>query len=585
MMTTAAEARRLRQRSRANARLRLIGLGAVMVSALALGVLLYSVVAKAVSALTEHYVTIEGRLDPAAIDPTGSGDPATIAAADWNAIARDAMRAEFAHVTGRKPRKELNALTSGDAGWELRDEVLAGVVTPGEAGPLRMLLSDDAQLYVKGAYGRMSDEAGRGAAALSAEGDTLRVVSTEPDFAAAAALVKAALAEQAARLERQAGRQLAGVAAREAELAAEGLSDAQRAAKQADVARYSAEARRLSDEAAALRLRAADPASEEALSADLPSLLVQINGGWIKADHVSPNSLSGEALAPLAAMDAAAPRDWRVRVMDRPEGARRISDAQAVWLEQLQSAGKIDTVFNTRFFSGADSREAELAGVWGALMGSMLTMLVTLALSAPIGVLAAIYLEEFAPKNTLTNILEVNINNLAAVPSIVFGLLGVGLFLTVAPGLRSAPLIGGMVLALMTLPTIIIASRAAIKAVPPSIRAAALGLGASRSQVVFHHVLPLAAPGILTGAIIGMAQALGETAPLMMVGMIGFFAQTPGWIYDPATVMPGLIYSWSDHPEKLFELKTALAILTLLAFLVVMNGLAVLLRKRFERRW
>ena len=218
-------------------------------------------------------------------------------------------------------------------------------------------------------------------------------------------------------------------------------------------------------------------------------------------------------------------------------------------------------------------------------MGSFFTLLVTLLISFPIGVLSAAYLEEFAPKNKLTDLIEVNINNLAAVPSIVFGLLGLAVFLNFFGLPRSAPLFGGLVLTLMTLPTIIIASRAALKAVPPSIREAALGMGASKVQVLTHHVLPLAMPGILTGTIIGMAQALGETAPLLMIGMVAFIVDIPGGVTDPATVLPVQIYIWADSPERAFVAKTSAAILVLLAFLVLMNALAVVMRKRFERRW
>ena len=232
-----------------------------------------------------------------------------------------------------------------------------------------------------------------------------------------------------------------------------------------------------------------------------------------------------------------------------------------------------------------DSREPELAGIRGALVGTALTLLVTLALCLPIGVLAAIYLEEFAPKNRLTALIEVNINNLAAVPSIVFGLLGLAVFLNFFGLPRSAPLVGGLVLALLVLPTIIIAARAALKAVPPSIKEAALGVGASHQQAVFHHVLPLAMPGIMTGTIIGMAHALGETAPLLMIGMIAFIVDVPTGLTDAATVLPVQIYLWSDLPEVGFQAKTAAAIIVLLVFLFVMNGMAIWLRRKFERRW
>lgn len=267
------------------------------------------------------------------------------------------------------------------------------------------------------------------------------------------------------------------------------------------------------------------------------------------------------------------------------ESDRRISDFQIGLVDSLVESGEMKSSFNTALFTNGDSREPEQAGIRVAMIGSFFTLLVTLALSFPIGVAAAIYLEEFAPKNRFTEIIEVNINNLAAVPSIVFGLLGLAVFINVFHLPRSAPVVGGLVLTLMTLPTIIISSRSAIKAVPPSIREAALGLGASRVQMVMHHVLPLAMPGMLTGTIIGMAQALGETAPLLMIGMIAFIADVPSGPMDPATVLPVQIYLWSDLPERAFVAKTSAAIMVLLAFLATMNLLAVFLRKKFERRW
>lgn len=270
---------------------------------------------------------------------------------------------------------------------------------------------------------------------------------------------------------------------------------------------------------------------------------------------------------------------------DVPEAERRVPDQQLAWYDALAEDGRIALKFNTTFFTSGDSREPELAGVWGAVVGTFYTMLVTLVLSFPLGVATAIYLEEFAPRNRWTDLIEVNINNLAAVPSIVFGLLGLAIFLGFFGLPRSAPLVGGMVLSLILLPTFIIASRAAIKAVPPSIREAALGVGASHLQVVMHHVLPLAMPGILTGTIIGMAHALGESAPLLMIGMVAFIVDVPGGVTDPATVLPVQVFLWADSPERAFVERTSAAILVLLAFLVIMNAIAVLLRRRFERRW
>jgi len=237
------------------------------------------------------------------------------------------------------------------------------------------------------------------------------------------------------------------------------------------------------------------------------------------------------------------------------------------------------------FLSGSDSTEPETAGVWGAVKGSLLTMIVTITLALPMGVFAAVYLEEFAPRNRWTDIVEVSINNLAAVPSIIFGLLGLAVFINFLGMPRSSPLVGGMTLALMTMPVIVIAGRNAIKAVPPSIRDAALAIGASKVQTVFHHVLPLALPGILTGAIIGMARALGETAPLLMIGMRAFVSTPPSGITDPATVLPMQIFLWSDEVDRAFVQNTSAAILVLLAFLLTMNGFAIYLRNKFETRW
>ena len=267
------------------------------------------------------------------------------------------------------------------------------------------------------------------------------------------------------------------------------------------------------------------------------------------------------------------------------QSQRRINDKQLAWVKQLQDENQIEKRFNTQFFTGGDSREPEQAGIWGAVAGSALTLLVCFLLSFPLGVLAAVYLEEFASKGRINRLIEVNINNLAAVPSIVFGLLGLAIFLNFFNLPRSTPLVGGMVLALMTLPTIIIASRASLRAVPPSIREAAFGLGASKVQATFHHVVPLAMPGMLTGSIIGMAQALGETAPLLMIGMVAFIVDIPGGVTEAATALPVQIFLWADSPERGFLEKTSAAILVLLIFLVIMNLIAIILRRRLEVRW
>ncbi|MCY4318833.1 MAG: phosphate ABC transporter permease PstA [Alphaproteobacteria bacterium] len=282
------------------------------------------------------------------------------------------------------------------------------------------------------------------------------------------------------------------------------------------------------------------------------------------------------------------PADDEVDMLMKGATARdsgRFSDKQLGWLDQLEEEGRIRSAFNWRFFTSGDSREPELAGILGAIAGSFFALITCLVLSFPLGVMTAIYLEEFAPRNRWTDLIEININNLAAVPSIVFGLLGLAIFLGFMGLTRSAPLVGGMVLALMTLPTVIIATRASLRAVPPSIREAAIGLGASRMQAMLHHTLPLAMPGIMTGTIIGMAQALGESAPLIMIGMVAFIVDMPQGLLDPASALPVQIYIWADSPERAFAEKTAAAIIVLLAFLIIMNLTAVILRRRFERRW
>tara|TARA_R110001599_G_scaffold353795_2_gene597905 strand:- start:44494 stop:45783 length:1290 start_codon:yes stop_codon:yes gene_type:complete len=295
-----------------------------------------------------------------------------------------------------------------------------------------------------------------------------------------------------------------------------------------------------------------------------PGLLGRTTDIWLRAHAEAGSYLKGQ-------VDAA-----------MPESDRRVKDLQVGWLDQLRAEGRTESRFNIAFFTNGDSREPEMAGIRVALYGSFFTLLVTFAIAFPIGVFSAVYLEEFAPRNRITDLIEININNLAAVPSIVFGLLGLAVFINFFDLPRSAPLVGGIVLSLMTLPTIIITSRAAIQAVSPSIREAALGVGASKLQTVFHHVIPVAMPGILTGSIIGMAQALGESAPLLMIGMVAFIMDVPGGVTDPATVLPVQVYLWADSPERGFTEKTSAAIMVLMAFLIVMNALAVYLRKRFE---
>jgi phosphate transport system permease protein len=311
----------------------------------------------------------------------------------------------------------------------------------------------------------------------------------------------------------------------------------------------------------------------------LNSLLSSNAGDQLQSIIIADPSRIGKEVKVTVALNSAA--DLYLKGYNVPQ----INEKQSAWLDALKQQGTVFTGFSTSLFANGDSREPESAGIRGALVGSILTILVTLAIALPLGIAAALYLEEFAPKNRITDIIEVNINNLAAVPSIIFGLLGLAVFLNVFGLPRSTAVVGGLVLALLVLPTIIIASRAAIRSVPPSIKEAALGVGASHMQAVFHHVLPLSAPGILTGTILGVARALGETAPLLMIGMIAFIADVPGGFTDAATVLPVQVFLWSDLPEAGFQSRTAAAIVVLLVLLFCINALAIYLRNKFDRRW
>jgi phosphate transport system permease protein len=327
--------------------------------------------------------------------------------------------------------------------------------------------------------------------------------------------------------------------------------------------------------------------AESVAAAGLPDFVVS-DGAWLAVRNrlVADPSLLGQTLPTW--LTARSNIDLLAKGafdLDLPPDLRPVSDMEIAAYQQLRASGDLRVVLNRHFLGGTDSVDPELAGIWGALKGSFLVLVVTFLLCFPVGVFAAIYLEEFAPKNRWTDIVEVSINNLAAVPSIIFGLLGLAVFLNTMNMPRSAPVVGGLTLALMTLPIIVVASRASMKAVPPSIRDAALGVGASPVQVVFHHVLPLAMPGVLTGTIIGLARALGETAPLLMIGMRAFITSVPQGFTDPATVLPVQVFIWSDNVQRGFVEKTSGAIIVLLVFLLMMNSVAIYLRNRLEVRW
>jgi phosphate transport system permease protein len=559
-VTSPAAQARIRARYRKEARFKAYGIGALALTTVFLVVLIADILIRGLPAFWQHSVVMDVTADRSVISPDGKADAATIRGADYFPLTQAALEAEIPGIKGRAARKQLARLLSSSAGEDLRNKLLANPDLIGTTVRTNLLLAAEADLYFKDKPTEIVTREMRGTVTPIAAGDDITLLTSANDFADAIVTIKQALVERAAALRAEADRLSL--------FAGDSLA---------------ARVKSMRAEADTLQQRADQPKVEELLDTRMPSLLVAINGGLVKLSKLTDVSATGQALIPLKSMDEAKPGTWKLVTYETPEGNRKIGDQEIAFLEQLRP--KVERSFNWRFLTAGDSRDPELAGIRGALVGTALTLTITLLLCLPIGVMAAIYLEEFAPKNRITDAIEVNINNLAAVPSIVFGLLGLAVFLNFFGMPRSAPLVGGITLALLVLPTIIIASRAALKAVPPSIKEAALGVGASKQQAIFHHVLPLAMPGIMTGTIIGMAHALGETAPLLMIGMIAFIVDVPSSFTDAATVLPVQIYLWSDLPEGAFKAKTAAAIIVLLAFLFVMNGAAIWLRKKFERRW
>jgi len=481
------------RRYRAERRFRAYGAAALGATALFLAILIADIAVKAAPAFFEHRAILKISIDPARVDAKDA------AKGDFEGLVKDAFRAAFPAVTARGDKKKLAGLLSAGAADDLRRMVAADPALIGTEVEAPVLLSADADLYLKGQETETARRTGAG---------TIQLAELGGDY------------------------QLTG--------GIDGLAAGE---------------------------------------------IVRVNGGALRIAAAEAGGLKAEALVKPETLDTATAGQWDVLSFSIAESGRRMSDREIVWLESLKDRGSIEKSIAWRFFTSGDSREPELAGLRGALMGSLLAVAVALALSLPLGVAAAVYLEAFAARNRFTDVIEVNINNLAAVPSIVFGLLGLAVFLNFFGLPRSAALAGGLVLALLVLPTIIIASRAALKAVPPSIAEAALGVGASKQQAVFHHVLPLALPGILTGTILAVARALGETAPLLMIGMVAFIVDVPHNLTDAATVLPVQIFLWSDLPEAAFQSRTAAAIVVLLAVLFGLNAVAIYLRKRFERRW
>jgi phosphate transport system permease protein len=553
---------RVRRRYRREARFKAYGLFALILTTVFLAVLITDVVRKGLPAFSRSSLLLDVAVPADLVEADKGNDPVAIRSADYFPVLRDALMAAIPGIESRSGERALTRLLSSGAANDLIERIVADPTLIGRTIKVPLLLSANADLYFKGVGTPIEARPGRGIATPSGTSGEITILSASNDFAPDLVTIKIELAQRARELEAEA--------------------DSLESTRSPSLMER---AKQLREDAASYRARVNQPKVEEQLDANMPSLLVEINGGLVKILRLSDIAISGEVLLPLSSTADAGPASWKLVSYMTPESNRKTTDQEIAFLERFRQLGKVDRQFNWAFFTTGDSREPELAGIRGALMGSALTLLITLMLCLPIGVMAAIYLEEFAAKNRVTDLIEVNINNLAAVPSIVFGLLGLAVFLNFFGLPRSAPLVGGLVLALLVLPTIIIAARAALKAVPPSIKEAALGVGASHQQAVFHHILPLAMPGIMTGTIIGMAHALGETAPLLMIGMVAFVVDIPTSFSEAATVLPVQIYLWSDLPELAFQYKTAAAILVLLVFLFFMNGMAIWLRKRFERRW
>jgi phosphate transport system permease protein len=572
---------RLKKRHAAERRFRLYGMAAVSFAAFMLVVLVVSIGVQAFSAFQKHYVSFETVLDASRLAPDGTDDPELIAEnvqGFYETVRRD-LATSFPHsVETDADRLAVGSLVTRLAVIPIARRTAENTEFLGTETRFTTALNDDLDLYLKGRLTAEQDFRLGPVEAVFQRG----AATIEGDFAPVLAEVKDALTRiadgQADQLE-DVERRAAGLRDR---IAAEGAQ----AELVSSLDAAEAEIAELEASIAALRERASASAARETLDASLPSLMVRTGEHYVKVETLSADRAEGRVLVGTPNLrgnfEGEAARAFLVM---QPEASRNVTDQQIAWTRALKDEGRIVKRFNGALLTRADSTYPEIAGALAAIVGSLFTMLVTALLALPVGIAAAIYLEEYAPKNRLTSFIEININNLAAVPSIVFGLLGAAVFLSFFGFPRGAPIVGGLVLALLTLPTVIIASRAALKAVPPSIRDAALALGASKTQSVFHHVLPLAAPGMMTGAIIGLARAVGETAPLLLIGMVAFVAEVPTGPTDEATALPVLIYKWSTGAERAWEPMTAAAIVVLLLFMIAMNALAVFLRRRFERRW
>ncbi|MFY7762196.1 phosphate ABC transporter permease PstA [Aquidulcibacter sp.] len=591
--------RQIKRRHAAETRFRWFGITMVATAIAACGLLLLSVIAQSIPAMTENRLHVTLQVSAEKADPMGNRVPSEIREqGNFYGLVQDALIQRFPTAEADRKLDDLFDVVTSLAAVPIGRTLAEDPSLIGKTLDVSLPINDDLDLFLKGAYGKTRVSQGEEPLNVSKAADnTFTLSGGRAPFAKPVANLREDLAVAATELETALGlkrqrlsiaqTQVAALKARVAELKASGgpgLAAAEALADQAQTLVDNLVGETAADAATIEAYRAAIKGQGGAidLNDDKPSILVEVRGSTYKLTRISPSSAQGVL---LARSPQSVDYVWRTVQLATPQNGRAVNDEVIAFGRQLQNEGAIRPALNTTIFTNSDSNEPELSGILSALVGSIFTLLVTFCTAVPIGVATAVYLEEFAPKNALTDFIEVNINNLAAVPSIVFGLLGFAVFLTFFNMPRSAPIVGGIVLTLMSLPVIIIASRAALKAVPPSIREAALGVGASKMQAIFHHVLPLAMPGIMTGSILAMAHALGETAPLLMIGMVAFIADVPTSLTDSATVLPVELFMWAGRPERAWEPRTAMAILILLLFMIVMNAVAIFLRRKFERRW
>lgn len=589
-------AKKIKQRHAAELRFRAFGMAMVATAILACGLLILSILSQSIPALTENRVHLTLDVTQAKADPAGNRDPFEIREqGNFYGMVQDALVARFPTAEADGTIDDLFDVATSLAAIPIGKQIAADPGIIGKKLDVSLQINDDLDLFIKGAFGKSIVTKGQGNLGTQAQTDGSYILAG--NFGSAATTLRQDLIVQANVLETGLALKRQRLGASKAQLTilqerltaasaqSVGVEASQTAFDQAssNVATIDSEISTDSTKIQAFRAAGNGGLAPLTLDDTKPSVLVETKTGTYKLLSLTPAQATAKLLVRPAAGDQAS--DWSIVQIATPQDGRAVNDVTIAYGRQLKAQNGIRPALNSTIFTNSDSNEPELSGLLSAFVGSLLTLAVTLCLAVPIGVATAVYLEEFAPKNWITDFIEVNINNLAAVPSIVFGLLGFAVFLTFFNMPRSAPLVGGIVLALMSLPVIIIASRAALKAVPPSIREAALGVGASKMQATFHHVLPLATPGIMTGSILAMAHALGETAPLLMIGMVAFIADVPTGLTDSATVLPVELFMWAGRPERAWEPRTALAIILLLVFMILMNALAIFLRRKFERRW